>query len=455
MLHLSISLRALVFAILLAAVAVTGSDVAHGAPSAINLTADNQLNFTSPGQNTAHDITVDNNDGALRFFACPTLTITPECAAIQFYGNDANVFGGQLFLDSGASANAALIFRTAGAGQAVGERMRINASGNVKIGSPTASGCVNNGLCVQSSIATDSSMNASGHVRSLNGTVQSGSPSSLLCNSAGDICADDDVVVDDDVHVVGQVRVGTLTAPCSGDGNVCAAADIIAEGRVKTGTVDASCSINSSICAGGALVADEFVTAGLTIGSCATGQVCASDRMLAGSVSSANCADAGDNCAGDDLVSDEDVIVGSGCVRDGSLAQIIGTCTSDARLKMNIQPLHRLLTELVALQPVTFDWRRDEFPELQLGMDGELGLIAQDVEAVMPDLVTVKADGFKAVHYERLPLLMLQGIRELKAENDSLRDELVAERQRNDGLEARLAALEQRLNGTALLVAAR
>lgn len=134
MLHLSISLRALVFVLLLGAVALTGSDVARGAPASANFDVDNLIRFTSPGQNTPHDITVSNNQGGLRFFGCPTLTTTPECAAIQFFGNGANVFGGQLFLDAGATNNGALIFRTAPTGGDIGERMRVAANGNVGIG---------------------------------------------------------------------------------------------------------------------------------------------------------------------------------------------------------------------------------------------------------------------------------------------------------------------------------
>jgi hypothetical protein len=51
-------------------------------------------------------------------------------------------------------------------------------------------------------------------------------------------------------------------------------------------------------------------------------------------------------------------------------------------------------------------------------------LIAQDVEKVMPELVTQDDRSFKAVKYSQLPLLLLQAVRELKAENDNLREEM-------------------------------
>src|SRR4051812_47508867 len=93
-----------VLAVLLNAVGPT-----YGAPSMANLVADNALTFVSPGFNTAHDINVVDQAGALRLYGCPSLANPPKCAAIQFFGNDANTFGGQVFIDSGAETNAAII----------------------------------------------------------------------------------------------------------------------------------------------------------------------------------------------------------------------------------------------------------------------------------------------------------------------------------------------------------
>jgi hypothetical protein len=116
---------------------------------------------------------------------------------------------------------------------------------------------------------------------------------------------------------------------------------------------------------------------------------------------------------------------------------------------------------------VAFSWRADEFPELHFSTEPTIGLIAQDVESVLPEFVYEGDNGYKGVRYERLPVLLLEGVKELKAENDALREQVVTQdaahlaeiqtlQEQNASLEARLAAIEQRLNGGSVpLVAAR
>jgi hypothetical protein len=125
-----------------------------------------------------------------------------------------------------------------------------------------------------------------------------------------------------------------------------------------------------------------------------------------------------------------------GCVEDRGGSIIAGTaCSSDRRLKRDIAPFAPALDHVAALRPVHFYWRAEEFPERAFGASESFGLIAQEVEAVLPELVTTDADGYKAVNYSKLPLLAIQAIRELKDRVDRLDEE-------NAVLERRLAALE-------------
>lgn len=73
-----------------------------------------------------------------------------------------------------------------------------------------------------------------------------------------------------------------------------------------------------------------------------------------------------------------------------------------------------------------FYWRNEEFTARHFGAKQSFGLIAQEVEKVMPELVTEDEQGFKAVNYSKLPLLTLQAVKELKAENEGLKLQIEA-----------------------------
>jgi hypothetical protein len=109
----------------------------------------------------------------------------------------------------------------------------------------------------------------------------------------------------------------------------------------------------------------------------------------------------------------------NGCIQGFGGAPIAGTCSSDARLKQNIEQFPPVLDKISQLQPVTYDWRAEEHPEYHFGNERTTGLIAQEVEKVFPNMVATDERGYKAVNYSQLPLLLLQAIRELKANSDS------------------------------------
>jgi hypothetical protein len=83
-----------------------------------------------------------------------------------------------------------------------------------------------------------------------------------------------------------------------------------------------------------------------------------------------------------------------------------------------------MLDAVTSLRPVHYDWRTDEFPDRHFSAYRSSGLIAQEVEQVLPELVVTGKDGYKAVEYSKLPLLAVQAIKELKAENDALQGKL-------------------------------
>jgi hypothetical protein len=122
----------------------------------------------------------------------------------------------------------------------------------------------------------------------------------------------------------------------------------------------------------------------------------------------------------------------NGCLRDFNGNSIAGICSSDRRLKKDITPFGPVLKKFTALQPVHYFWRTVDYPERHFGTSQAAGLIAQDVEQVLPELVETDPIGFKAVNYSLLPLFTIQAVKELKAESDDLTK--------------RVAELERRVN---------
>jgi hypothetical protein len=113
-----------------------------------------------------------------------------------------------------------------------------------------------------------------------------------------------------------------------------------------------------------------------------------------------------------------------GCVKTFSGGVIGGTCSSDERLKTNVEPFAPLLSKLTQLRPVSYNWRAAENPEYHFGSERTSGLVAQEVEKVFPEMVATDEHGYKAVNYSQLPLMLLQAVKEMKEESDHRESEL-------------------------------
>jgi hypothetical protein len=116
----------------------------------------------------------------------------------------------------------------------------------------------------------------------------------------------------------------------------------------------------------------------------------------------------------------------NGCLKDFGGNPLTGTCSSDRRFKRDIVPFGRSLDRVAALQPVHYFWRAGDFPDRHFGDRKGYGLIAQDVEEVLPELVVTGDDGYKSVDYSKLPLLAIQAVKDLKDENESLKQRISA-----------------------------
>ena len=114
----------------------------------------------------------------------------------------------------------------------------------------------------------------------------------------------------------------------------------------------------------------------------------------------------------------------SGTIR--AAQDITAFIASDSSLKTNVKNIDNALEKIQSINGVEFDWT-DEYIEEQGGEDGyfirkhDVGVIAQEIESVLPEVVATRENGIKAVKYDRIVALLIEGIKELKAEVEELK----------------------------------
>ena len=92
--------------------------------------------------------------------------------------------------------------------------------------------------------------------------------------------------------------------------------------------------------------------------------------------------------------------------------------SSDERLKENVFTISGSLDILKQIGGYTFDWK--EMPGIHEYKGNDVGVIAQEIEKVLPQLVTTRDNGYKAVKYEKLVALLIQTNKELLARVEAL-----------------------------------
>jgi hypothetical protein len=99
---------------------------------------------------------------------------------------------------------------------------------------------------------------------------------------------------------------------------------------------------------------------------------------------------------------------------------IVAYQTSDQRLKENVTPIENALEKVKSLTGVEFDWI-EEHKHIH-GYEGhDTGIIAQQVQAVMPTAVRTNDSGYLSVRYEKMIALLIEGMKEQQKEIDELK----------------------------------
>ena len=105
--------------------------------------------------------------------------------------------------------------------------------------------------------------------------------------------------------------------------------------------------------------------------------------------------------------------------------EITAYYSSDARLKENVRLISDPITMLEQIRGVYFDWTAEHI-KMRGGEDGyfvrkhDIGVIAQEIEAVLPEIVATRDNGYKAVKYEKIVPLLIEAIKAQQRQIDQI-----------------------------------
>jgi len=192
------------------------------------------------------------------------------------------------------------------------------------------------------------------------------------------------LVVTGGVGIGGRLNVGAQTIISTGGLTVAAGgltvsaggASITGDSSITSGTLTVASGLTVS--AGGATI----TAGGLTVNAGATSSITSTNISLVGTTQVTGAL----NVTGD----------------------VTAFFSSDSRLKDNREKIPSPLEKIKKISGISFDWNKDS------GKSGkDYGVIAQEIEQIMPEIVTTREDGYKAVRYEKLIPLLIEAIKEL------------------------------------------
>lgn len=125
-----------------------------------------------------------------------------------------------------------------------------------------------------------------------------------------------------------------------------------------------------------------------------------------------------DATSGVSIYSDGNIKASADIIADGNITAYY---SSDERLKLNIKPIQKSLSKILQIGGYTFDWDETKQDTLK---GNDIGVIAQEIQKVLPEVVNEKRDGYLGVRYEKIVPLLIEGIKELSQKVDELEKKL-------------------------------
>lgn len=109
---------------------------------------------------------------------------------------------------------------------------------------------------------------------------------------------------------------------------------------------------------------------------------------------------------------------------DGNAYATGSWLTSDVKLKKNIAAIHSPLSSLMQLRGVSYHWNSEAYPDREFAAGLHYGLIAQEVEKVLPEIVMTDENNEKAIAYAELIPLLLEAIKQQQKAIEQLQSQV-------------------------------
>jgi len=122
-----------------------------------------------------------------------------------------------------------------------------------------------------------------------------------------------------------------------------------------------------------------------------------------------------DSAGGTVSISDNTAITGALTVT----GDITAFFTSDQRLKDNVKPIDDPLSKVLSISGNTYNWNEKSNKE-----GNDVGVIAQEVEKILPEAVITRDNGYLAVDYHKIVPLLIEAIKELSQKVSDLENKL-------------------------------
>ncbi|OFX58243.1 MAG: hypothetical protein A2W97_12820 [Bacteroidetes bacterium GWE2_40_63] len=116
---------------------------------------------------------------------------------------------------------------------------------------------------------------------------------------------------------------------------------------------------------------------------------------------------------------------------------------SDNRWKKDVVTIDNALNKIIQLRGVYFNWKTDEFPKEGFSKEKQIGFIAQEVESVIPELVSTNDEGFKGMDYAKLTSVLVEAIKEQQKQIEELKAQIGTKDEQINSLRTQVERINQ------------